>query len=71
MIPRRWSAELTKRWRLRLSVGLLAAASLVAADEALKEGYVFVLSDFINPAITHEKILAALLVAGLLAGMRR
>ena len=63
--------ELRKKWRLRASVGLLAIAFGIAVDEALKEGYVFMVSDLFNPVITHEKLFLVFLVLGLLLGLRR
>ena len=63
--------ELRKKWRLRASVGLLAIAFSIAIDEALKEGYVFMVSDLFNPVITHEKLFLAFLVSGIILGLRR
>lgn len=59
-----------KRARLRLSVLLLALAFFVLVDEALKEGYVFDPTDLVVPRITHEKLFLALLLLGLVLGLR-
>ena len=63
--------ELKKRWGLRASVGLLTIAFFIAVDEAVKEGYVFMVSDLFTYAITHEKLFLLFLVLGLALGVRR
>ncbi|MEM4189322.1 MAG: hypothetical protein QW544_02240 [Candidatus Caldarchaeum sp.] len=57
--------------RLRASVGFFFAAFLVLVDEALKEGYIFKVSDVWSPWITHEKIFLILFFAGFFLGLRR
>ena len=45
-----------KFWLLLFVFGILV-------DEQIKEGYFFNPSDLFNPAITHEKIIVAVLIA--------
>ena len=60
-----------KRWRIRLSLGLLLASAITLIDEAVKEGYVFDPSDVAVPWITHEKIFLVLFLSALILGVRR
>ncbi|MEM2751274.1 MAG: hypothetical protein QXH53_06400 [Nitrososphaerales archaeon] len=62
--------ELIKRWRFRISGGLLIAAIIVLLDEIIKEGYTFDLLDLFNFTLTHEKIFIILLVGGIVLGFK-
>jgi hypothetical protein len=67
-----WRAELTKRWRARLSALTLILALIVLIDELVKEGYSVDLHDFVAwPPFTHEQLFLLLLILGLLLGLRR
>jgi MYXO-CTERM domain-containing protein len=67
-----WRAELTKKWRLRLSTVSLILALIVLIDEIVKEDYSFDPRDILAwPPPSHEQLFLLLLVLGLLLGLRR
>jgi hypothetical protein len=67
-----WRAELTKKWRARLSAVTLILALIVLIDELVKEGYSVDPHDLVEwPPFTHEQLFLLLLVLGLLLGLRR
>lgn len=67
-----WRAELTKKWRARLSAFFIVLSLIVLIDEIVKEGYSVDLCDFIAwPPFTHEQLFLLLLLLGLLLGLRR
>jgi len=67
-----WRAELTKKWRARLSTVTLILALIVLIDELVKEGYSVDPHDILAwPPFTHEQLFLLLLVLGLLLGLRR
>jgi hypothetical protein len=67
-----WRAELTKRWRARLSALTLILALIVLIDELVKEGYSVDPHDLTAwPPFTHEQLFLLLLILGLLLGLRR
>jgi hypothetical protein len=66
-----WLAELRKNWRARLSALSLILALIVLVDEIVKEGYSFDLGDLLAwPPPSHEQLFIALLLIGLLLGLR-
>jgi succinate dehydrogenase hydrophobic anchor subunit len=66
-----WRAELSKRWRQRLSALCLVLAIIVLIDEIVKEGYTVDLHDLTAwPPFTHEQLFLLLLALGLLFGLR-
>ena len=67
-----WRAELTKKWRQRLSALCLVLAIIVLIDEVVKEGYSFDVGDLLAwPPPTHEQLFLLFLALGLLLGFRR
>jgi succinate dehydrogenase hydrophobic anchor subunit len=67
-----WRAELSKRWRQRLSTLCLVLAIIVLIDELVKEGYTIDLHDLTAwPPLTHEQLFLLFLALGLLLGLRR
>jgi MYXO-CTERM domain-containing protein len=63
--------EIRKNWRNRLSALSLIIALIVLIDEVVKEGYSFDPSDLIAwPPPSHEQLFVALLLIGLLLGLR-
>jgi len=62
---------MSARLRLRLSAVLVVLSALVLVDEVIKEGYTFDLADLVGPGVTHEKLFVALLLLGILLGLRR
>jgi hypothetical protein len=65
-----WKAELTKKWRARLSAISLILALIVLVDELIKENYSFDVYDLIGPGITHEKIFLFLVMLAIVLGLR-
>jgi hypothetical protein len=66
-----WREELKKNWRQRLSALSLIIALIVLIDEIVKEGYSFDPGDlFAWPPPSHEQLFIALLLIGLLLGLR-
>jgi hypothetical protein len=65
-----WKEELKKKWRARLSAFFLVAALIVLVDEIVKEGYSVDLSDLLAWPPSHEQVFLALLVIGILLGLR-
>ena len=67
-----WRAELTKKWRARLSAVTLILALIVLIDELVKEGYSVDPHDILAwPPPSHEQLFLLLLILGLLLGLRR
>ena len=67
-----WRAELTKKWRARLSTVTLILALIVLIDELVKEGYSVDPHDILAwPPPSHEQLFLLLLILGLLLGLRR
>jgi hypothetical protein len=66
-----WRAELSKRWRQRLSVISLILALMVLIDEIVKEGYSFDIGDLLAwPPPSHEQLFILFLTLGILLGVR-
>jgi len=55
--------------RIRIAFLLYSISLWILVDEYIKEGYVLDPHDFITPAITHEKIWLALLIASVILGL--
>ena len=61
MALKSWRSQLAKKWRRRLSVGLIVGSVAVLIDEVVKEGYLFDWTDLLNVSVTHEKLFLILL----------
>jgi hypothetical protein len=66
-----WREELRKNWRARLSAFFIISALIVLIDEIVKEGYTLDPGDLLAwPPPSHEQLFVALLLIGLLLGLR-
>ena len=59
------------RVRLFSPLGIVLVGALIILDEAIRQGYVFRLSDIFVPRITHEKFLIGLFMIGFVSHYRR
>ena len=59
------------RVRLFSPLGIVIVGALIILDEAIRQGYVFRLSDIFAPRITHEKFLLGLFMIGFVSHYRR
>ncbi len=66
-----WRSEIKKNIRQRLATLSLILALIVLIDEIVKEGYTFDPYDLLAwPPPSHEQLFVALLLIGLLLGLR-